>query len=120
FTSSLTVVQFSIATLLIIASLIIGLQIRYLSNRPLGFNKTEVISIPIGSGINPETALSQMRNELSQQPWVESVTGADINLGKGRDGSTSTSRFGFEYEGQQIYTNYLRIDYDYIKTLDIK
>src|SRR5699024_10979901 len=65
-------------------------------------------------------ALSQMRDELASQPWVKSVSASDINLGMGRDGNISNSVFGFEYEGRQVYTNFMRVDYDYLETLGIK
>ena len=61
-----------------------------------------------------------MRNSLAAYPWVKSVSASDINLGRGRDGSTSTSRFGFDQDGTEIVTNYLTIDYDYLNTLGIK
>jgi len=118
--NSLTVVQFTIATVLIIATIIISFQLRYVNLRPLGFDKNTVISIPIGVGIEPELALQKMRNALASQPSVEAVSAADINLGRGRDGNMSDSRFGFDYEGRQVSTNFMRIDYDYLKTLDIK
>ena len=115
----LTVIQFFIAVILIISTLIISRQLSYLRNKPLGFNKTEVISIPIGNDIDPEAALQQMRNKLAALPQVQSVTGTDINLGRGLDGSSTTSVMGFDYKNRQIKTNWLRIDYDYLKTLDI-
>lgn len=118
--NSLTIVQFSIAIVLILATIIISLQLRYIAQRPLGFDKTEVISIPMGEGIDHENALQQMRVALAEQPWVESVSASDINLGRGRDGSMSTSKFGFDFEGRQISTNFMRVDYDYLKTLGIK
>lgn len=118
--NGLTVVQFSIAIVLIVATIVVSSQLHFLNNRSLGYNKSEVISIPIGAGINPERALSQMRDELASQPWVKSVSASDINLGMGRDGSITNSVFGFEYEGRQVYTNFMRVDYDYLETLGIK
>lgn len=118
--NSLTVVQFAIAVVLILATIVISFQLRYIANRPLGFDKAEVISIPIGEGINHEDALQQMRVALAAQPWVQAVSASDINLGRGRDGSMSNSRFGFDFEGKQVYTNFMRVDYDYLKTLGIK
>lgn len=118
--NSLTVLQFAIAIILCIATIVISFQLHYLTNRPLGFNKSEVVSIPIGNSIDGQQALERMRIELAAHPWAKSVSGSDINLGRGRDNSTSTSRFGFDHEGKEIITNFLRIDYDYLKTLDIK
>src|SRR5699024_11220658 len=68
--NGLTIVQFSIAIVLIVATIVVSSQLHFLNNKSLGYNKSEVISIPIGAGINPERALSQMRDELASQPWV--------------------------------------------------
>ncbi|PRD47338.1 ABC transporter permease [Sphingobacterium haloxyli] len=118
--NSLTVVQFAIAIVLITATIVISTQLHYISERPLGFNKSEVISIPIGDGVDPESALQKMRAKLASQPWVEAVSASDINIGIGQDGNNANSRFGFDYEGRQISTNFMRVDYDYLKTLHIK
>lgn len=118
--SSLTVLQFVIAIILIIATIVISTQLNYISNKPLGFNKTEVISIPIGAGVNKEDMVQRMRAELSQQTWVKNVSAADVNIGKGRDGTLQRSIFGFEHENKEIQTNFIRVDYDYLNTLGIK
>lgn len=118
--NGLTVLQFSIAIVLIVATIVVSSQLQYLNSRPLGYNKSEVISIPIGAGIDPERALQQMRDKLENQTWIEGVTAADINLGKGRDGSITNSVFGFTHKDRQVYTNFMRVDYDYLKTLDIQ
>lgn len=116
----LTTMQFAIAVVLIIGTIVVSRQLDYLNNRPLGYNKTEVISIPIGSDIDREDALKRMRVELAALPQVESVSGADINLGRGRDNSSSNSNVGFEHEGRMVGTNWLRVDYDYLETLGIE
>ena len=118
--SSLTVLQFVISIILIIATIVISAQMNYIAHKPLGFNKTEVVSIPIGSGINKQDALKRMRHALAAQPWVKSVSASDINIGKGQDGSLSKSIFGFEYENKEINTNYMVVGYDYLNTLGIK
>lgn len=118
--NGLTILQFSIAIVLIVATIVVSSQLNFLNNRPLGFNKSEVISIPIGSGIDPESALLQMRNALAAKPWVQSVSASDINIGLGRDGNSSRSMIGFEYQGRQVYTHFMRVDYDYLETLGIK
>lgn len=118
--NSLTVLQFVIAMVLIVSTVVVGSQLHYIANRPLGFDKSEVISIPIGSGIDAERALQQMRAELASQPSVQGVSASDVNIGRGRDGNLATSRFGFEHEGRQVYTNFMRVDYDYLQTLGVK
>ncbi len=112
-------IQFVIAILLITCTIVIDQQMNFLRAMPLGYNKTQVISIPIGNEVEPENALRLMRTKLASHPEVISVTGTDINMGRGNDGSSQTSLIGFDYHDRGIKTNWLRVDYDYLKTLDI-
>lgn len=118
--NTLLVIQFTLSTLLIICTIITWQQISYLSNKPLGYNKTEVLSIPVGQNAKGSDALQLMRNELRNNSNVESVSGAYMNMGKGNDGSSMRSVLGFIYHDREVRTHLQRIDYDYIKTLDIK
>ncbi|WP_166670732.1 ABC transporter permease [Olivibacter sp. XZL3] len=114
-----TIGQFGIAFLLIIITLIVSKQLNYLHHKPLGFNQSEVISIPIGNAIAPDLAINQLRAELSSFPEVESISASYINMGKGNDGRESTSTSNFDYEGRQVYTHKRRVDFDYLKTLGL-
>jgi len=115
----LMVTQFVISSLLICCTLIAWQQLNYLRNQPLGFNREQVISLPLPHDVNPEQALKRMRNKLAGEANVLSVTGTDINLGRGRDGSSATSKVSYDYNGHVISSNWLRVDYDYVKTLDL-
>ncbi|WP_345952480.1 ABC transporter permease [Mucilaginibacter sp. PAMB04168] len=118
--NTLLVIQFTLSTLLIICTIITWQQINYLSEKPLGYNKTEVLSIPVSRGITGEKALQRMRNELRNNTNVLGVSGAYLNMGRGNDGSSRTSILGFTVNDREIRTNIQRVDYDYAKTLDIK
>ena len=116
----LMVVQFSIAALLLIGTLVVWNQIEFMRNKPLGFNEAQVVSIPVGGEVSGERTLEMMRNKLANQPNILSLTGSDINLGRGKDGSGYKSVFGFLMNEKNYTTNGLNVDYDYIKTLDMK
>jgi len=118
--NGLMIVQFVLSGLLIICTSIVWQQLNYMRKAPLGYNKDQVISIPIGSQIKGQRALDLMRSGLANIPGVLSVSGTDINLGRGRDNNSSTSTITFTYKGHQVVTNWLRVDYDYLKTLDIR
>ena len=118
--SGLIITQFSIAVFLISCTLILWKQIDYLRNKPLGFDKEQVISIPVGYEVSGYKVLDFMRNKLANQPQILSITGSDINIGKGNDGASYKSVFGFNMEGKTYSTNGLNIDFDYTKTLGIK
>ncbi len=115
----LLVTQFALSTLLIICTLVTWQQMQYLQNRPLGYNRSEVISIPLGNLVGTN-ALEILRQKLQGLPEVESITGARGNLGLGNDGSTMTSVSGFNYKGHEVQSHILQVDYDYLKTLGIR
>lgn len=126
--NSLIIVQFSISCMLISCTLVIFTQLKYLRNKPLGYSKEQIISVPIGNALNSQTAVQQFRNELSKYPSIESVSGSQINFGNGLDGSSSRSTYGFDYypnasdtkKSKSILTDWVRVDYDFVKTMGIK
>lgn len=116
----LMMLQFVISSLLICCTLIAWQQLNYLRKKPLGFNKEQVISIPVGDQIDAQQALRQMRSRLANKPGILSITGTDLNLGRGRDGSAGTSIMGFDYKGHTVRSHWLRVDYDYATTMGLK
>jgi len=118
--NGLMIVQFVLSGLLIICTTIVWQQVNYMRNAPLGFDKQQILSIPIGSNIDGVRAMALMRAGLAKLPNVLSVSGNDANMGLGRDNSNSTSILGFTYKGKSIHTHWQRIDYDYVKTLGLQ
>ncbi|WP_405384453.1 FtsX-like permease family protein [Maribacter sp. LLG6340-A2] len=115
----LMVFQFGIAILLITGTLVLWGQIDYMRNKDLGYDKEQVISFPLNGKLNSNTVIDLLRDELKGNPDIISVSGADNNLGLGRDGSRSSSKIGFEYEGRAVITNFLVIDHEFVNTLGI-
>lgn len=118
--NGLIVLQFVIAIILISGTLVLHGQIEFLRNKDLGYNKEQVVSIPLNGRKDSYAVLELLRDELSQAPGVLSVSGSDSNLGLGKDGSITSSAMGFDYKGRGLITNALTVDYDYAKTLDIE
>ena len=118
--NALITTQFAIACGLIVSTFVVLNQLRYLREKPLGFQEEQVISLPVGEGINGIAALRQVRDRLANNPNVVSVSGTRVNIGNGLDGGNSRSMSGFLYKGQNVTTDWLRVDYNYLKTLGIK
>ncbi|WP_266368302.1 ABC transporter permease [Tellurirhabdus rosea] len=118
--NSLIVTQFSIACLLIGCTLVMLQQINYLRERPLGLTQEQVISVPVGGELDGKVALQRLRQRLGSESRVVAVTGTNVNIGYGLDGSSSRSRMGFQYNKKDVTTDWLRVDFDYLKTLNIK
>jgi ABC-type antimicrobial peptide transport system permease subunit len=118
--NSLIIGQFTMSCLLICFTVIAIQQVNYLRKRPVGFNKEEVISIPVGRNANGRMALERMRSRLAGDPDILAITGTGVNLGQGKDHMSSRTELGFSYKDRDISSDWLLIDYDYLKTLDIK
>jgi putative ABC transport system permease protein len=95
-------------------------QINYLRSRPLGYNRSQVISIPIESDIDPNTVLQRLREKLNGYPSIETVSGIYNNLGRGTDGSSRHSAIGFDYKSRTLVSTWLGVSHDFVKTLDLK
>jgi ABC-type antimicrobial peptide transport system permease subunit len=117
--NSLLVTQFAMSCLLTCCTIIALQQVDYLREKPLGFQKEQLISIPVGNQANGRQVLQRMRNLLATDPTVLAVTGTGVNLGKGKDRVSSRTTLGLAYKGKDISADWLLIDYDYLKTLNI-
>ncbi|WP_291868027.1 ABC transporter permease [Maribacter sp.] len=118
--NTLIIIQFAIAIILISCTLVLQGQLQYMRNKDLGFNKEQVISIPLNGKRDSYRMVELLRNELQNNPNILNVTGADNNLGRGKDGSMSTSKLGFDYKEHGVTTNMLVVDYEYAKTLELE
>jgi putative ABC transport system permease protein len=120
FRNALIVLQFSMACLLMICTIVAYKQFEYMRTMPLGFNKESIISIPLSNRKNGRATLNQFRNRLASQASILSITGTNINIGLGKDGNRSKQSTGFGFKDKSILTNWLSADYDFLKTLGIK
>ncbi|RBL93697.1 ABC transporter permease [Chitinophaga flava] len=116
--NGLIIVQFIVAALLISCTAVIWQQLDFIQSTPLGFNTTQVISIP-GDNASPQV-IASLRSRLAGEADVESVSGSMLNLGLGKDGSSGNWYRGFTYKGSHINTQCIIVDYDYARTLDLK
>ena len=80
FRNGFIVVQFSIAILLICSTIIVLQQLNYLHSMPLGFNKSQVISVPISRGASGDVLIQKMRNEFAMDPGVVAISGTNVNI----------------------------------------
>ena len=115
---TLVVFQFVISVVLIIASVVISNQMRYLRTKDLGFAKDQQIIIPLRSG-TAKDIYPALKTELSKQSSIRSV-GASLYY----PGIMNPSDMGMYKEGdnvsnsKRIFMNW--VDDSYLQTLDIK
>ncbi len=105
---SLVVLQFSLATFLIIATLAVYAQFRYLSNKPLGYDDKDLFTVTNREMQRSGSKL--FKEKLLNNPAITQVT-------QKNSGSWSTvAKVNGE---QEIHFSYETIDEDYLPTLKI-
>lgn len=113
----LVVFQFGISIVLIIGTLIIYQQWNFLRNKDLGYDKENLLFVPIPSLSQYET----LKLQLQQNPNILSVTASNKRLT-----NALSSNLGFEAENfEQDPKNptsikIVTIDHDFMKTLETK
>jgi ABC-type antimicrobial peptide transport system permease subunit len=113
----LVIVQFALSILIAIAAVFMYMQLKHLQDKDLGFDKENLICIPMMGDMNPK--YNSLKNELLKETFIEGVTAARSN--PVRIGSNSG---GASWEGKDpekrvlIGTN--AIDYDYLETMKME
>ena len=118
--SSLIVIQFVIACVMITCTLIVYRQFTHLQEADTGIDKNFVISVPLHNTEKGSAIVEKLRDMLATDPHILSVSGSNINMGRGADHKTSQTGIGFDYKGRSVQTDFASIDYDYLKTFGIK
>lgn len=116
FRQSLVVVQFSISVFLIIGTLIILIQMKYVKNKNLGYNEAQTIMIRIDND-DIYAHRNLFKKELENTPGILSVSGMSGEPGGFFD------MFLFKAEGKNDEVFKLRTefaDFEFAKTLGIK
>lgn len=116
--NSLIVLQFTAACTLMACTLIAYRQFEYIRHQPLGYEKDELISIPV-EGMDARLLAQRFRERLGSQSAIAGISASNVNLGLGRDGGTSRSSSGFGYKDKNILTNWMCVDRDFLKTLTL-
>jgi len=113
----LVVIQFTLSILIAIVATIMYLQMKHLQNKELGFDKENLLCIPMAENMKPK--YYSLKNELLKETLIEGVTASTSN--PVRMGSNSG---GADWEGKDpekhvlIGTN--AVDYDYLETMKME
>jgi len=111
----LVVIQFTISIALIIGTLVVAQQIKFIQNAKLGLNKDHIIMINDIGYLNRSERQS-IKNNILQVAGVKSAAATDGIVG-GQNWTNSLRRKG---STNSQLVNFLNIDNDYLKTLDIE
>jgi putative ABC transport system permease protein len=118
FRKVLVVAQFSISIVLIITTIIVFQQLRYMQKTSLGYDKEHLISLPYSNSIN--TPYESFRNELLQNPEIREVARSSrIPTGRLLDDMGASAYVGDSLRPITTDIKFLATDYDFIPTYAI-
>lgn len=110
----LIVLQFVISTALITTVLIVQFQIRYIKNKPLGFDKDRILVVSL-TGDNAQQKAATLRQQIADLSYVSSVSAlSEIPY-------DNITQNGFLPEGRKDYITIHQLDADenLLKTFNI-
>jgi putative ABC transport system permease protein len=113
FRRALVVAQFSLSIIFIIGTVVIYSQLEYIRKRDLGYNKENLIYLPLQGETQNKYQL--LKNEMVQSPNVLNVTASNA-----LPSFLDTGAGGLDWDGKDpkldaVY-NYASVDFDFIET----
>lgn len=115
---SLVVFQFVISVVLIVASVVIQDQMKYLQSKDLGFTKEQQIVLPL-RGSNAKNLYPSLKNEISKNPAIVSVGASLYYPGIFNPSDMPLYKEGTSMnESKRVYMNW--VDESFLQTLEIK
>ena len=117
FRKFLVVFQFSLSIIIIICTTIVYNQLTFVRNKKLGFDKNNVIHLPLSGTIHANYDV--IRNELLSNPHISGIAASDQLLTQIFRAST-----GARLEGKDVCEHtsihFLTVDSHFLDTLDMK
>ncbi len=111
----LTVFQFAISTGLIVFSLGVGAQLRYMHQRNIGLNREQVMAVPITKNIIPHTAA--FKQDIRSLTGVQKVSMASFALFQGGWDMVFIKMPGSQ---EDIGISNMVVDENFLETLEIQ
>jgi putative ABC transport system permease protein len=118
FRNVLVVIQFSISIILIICTIVVYNQLRYISNNGWKTEGDCIIHIPVKENIG--TKYDTIKEQLINHPQITGVTVKDCLPTTLLNRTGEISWEGMSGDEERIVMEVTRIGYDYFKTLDIE
>lgn len=117
----LVVVQFALSILLIICTATVYRQLDYMQNRQLGFDKDQVVIIPLIGGA--ERNFETFKERLAQRPSIQAVTRSRLMPGRMTSAAVMPvfpTRLAEQSEDEQVRIPALFVSRDFEETLGLR
>jgi putative ABC transport system permease protein len=114
---SLVVFQFAISMLMIIGTIVVYRQLQFMTSKELGFDKQQVITIPL-KGPAMQQSAGVLKNRILQ---ISGVTKASLTNGTIGAGLNNKSTFDFytNTEGEPVSSEHFIVDENFLDVLKI-
>jgi putative ABC transport system permease protein len=113
----LVIVQFTLSILIATSSIFIYRQLKFTLGKDLGFDKENLICIPMTDNMKPK--YYSLKDELLKETLIQGVTSSRMNPVRIGSNSGGASWDGKDPE-KQVLIGLNAIDYDYLKTMKMK
>ncbi|MDQ3843035.1 MAG: ABC transporter permease, partial [Bacteroidota bacterium] len=115
---ALVVLQFAIAHVLIIGTLIVVNQMNFFRNASLGFDKAAIITVPVPGDSVSRTKIDFLRNQLQQNPDIKSLS-FSFSSPSAEGNWNSVFKFDTNPKNVDFSANLKWADADYFKTYNL-
>jgi len=115
----LVVLQFSIAHVLVIGTLVIINQMNFFENYSLGFDKDAIVNVPLPNDSVSLSKIDELHNQLTQQPGIKNVS---YSFASPSDNYNMDNYFKFNNSSQKtdFLTQFKWADAEYFKLYSMK
>ncbi|WP_119080559.1 ABC transporter permease [Chitinophaga alhagiae] len=120
FRKALVSFQFTAAIVLIAVSLVCWLQMRFMQQKDLGFQKDQVLTFHLHSQAM-RNSVAAIKAELKKSPHIESVASSSNPIGRNNIGSNGfRAEKDGKFEVASLITQNFKVDEDFIATMGLK
>jgi putative ABC transport system permease protein len=115
----LVVVQFSITIILVIGIIVVQLQMTFIQDKDLGFDKSNLVVFGVHGDNNVQSGYQGFVDELTRSSNIAGVTRSNTTIGNGLTFSTAVME---DVDRQEVSrpAYRVRVDYDYLDVYKMK
>lgn len=118
FRKALVVFQFTISVVLIVCTIMMSNQMKFVKNKNLGYDKSYVFSVPLPQGVVDH--ISSVKAELEKQTSILDVAASDAYNFSNVSASTGDLDWKAKPENTSLMITQIAADKDFIPTMKIK
>ncbi len=116
FRKVLVVIQFTLSVALIVSTIMISKQMRFVKNKDLGYNKNHLVHIAMNGGIRKN--FESLKQQLLQNPYIKGVTTSRV-LPVYACPSTSINEWEGKDDDREMTIHFFPVGYDFFETMEI-